>query len=80
MNQANTQSNTIANANSQKLSFLAELGIQDVNAGACTGSGAWSDIKGRDMLDSVNPATGEVIARVAQASIEDYQQVMAVAG
>ena len=51
MNQTNTQSNTIANENSPELGFLKELGIEDINAGACSGSGAWSDTAGRDLLD-----------------------------
>jgi aldehyde dehydrogenase (NAD+) len=80
MNQTNTQDNTISNGSSADLGFLKELGIEDVNAGACSGSGAWSAKEGKDLLDSVNPATGQVIAQVAQASIEDYHEVMKVAG
>jgi aldehyde dehydrogenase (NAD+) len=61
------------------MDFLKELGIRDVNSGACPGPGEWSPVEGRDLLSSVNPATGEEIARVAQASQEDYERVMATA-
>jgi aldehyde dehydrogenase (NAD+) len=61
------------------MDFLKELGIEPVNPGACSGPGQWSPVEGRDMLVSVNPTTGEEIARVAQASEEDYEKVMAVA-
>ena len=61
------------------MDFLQELGIESVNPGACSGAGQWSPVEGRDMLSSYNPATGEEIAKVAQASGEDYDNVMAVA-
>jgi len=59
------------------MDFLKELGIQDINPGACSGPGAWSGIEGRDMLTSYNPTTGEPIAQVAQATEADYDAVMA---
>jgi aldehyde dehydrogenase (NAD+) len=58
------------------MDFLKELGIEKVNPGACSGPGKWSPVEGRDMLVSINPATGEEIARVAQASEDDYEKVM----
>ena len=61
------------------MDFLKELGIEKLNPGACSGPGAWSPTEGRDRLASINPATGEEIAQVAQASPEDYEQVMGVA-
>jgi aldehyde dehydrogenase (NAD+) len=61
------------------MDFLKELGIESVNPGACSGPGQWSPVEGRDLLSSVNPATGEEIAKVAQASEEDYEKVMTVA-
>jgi aldehyde dehydrogenase (NAD+) len=53
---------------------LRELEIEPVNPGAC-GAG-WIDTSG-DELASINPATGCAIARVRQASAEDYEHVMA---
>jgi aldehyde dehydrogenase (NAD+) len=61
------------------MDFLKELGIQDINPGACSGPGAWSGTEGRDMLTSYNPTTGEPIAQIAQASEADYDAVMASA-
>ena len=61
------------------MDFLKELGIAKVNPGACSGPGAWSPVEGRDLLPAINPTTGEEIARVAQASADDYEAVMAAA-
>ncbi len=61
------------------MDFLKELGIEKTNPGTCTGPGAWLPTEGRTMLASINPATGEEIASVAQASPEDYEKVMEVA-
>jgi aldehyde dehydrogenase (NAD+) len=61
------------------MDFLKKLGIESVNPGACSGPGRWAPVEGRELLSSVNPATGEEIAKVAQASAEDYENVMAAA-
>ncbi len=61
------------------MDVLRELGIEDVNPGACSGPGQWSPVEGRELLESINPATGEVIARVAQANEDDYERVMEAA-
>ncbi len=61
------------------MEFLQRLGIdtEQPNPGACFGHGRWSSHEeGDPVLESVNPATGEVIARVYTASEEHYQQVM----
>jgi len=51
------------------MDFLADLGIADGNPGAYDGQ--WRDTKG-EALESTNPATGEPIATVRQATREDY--------
>ncbi|MGE5175833.1 MAG: aldehyde dehydrogenase family protein [Hyphomicrobiales bacterium] len=56
--------------------LLERLGIQDVNPGA--GTGRWIETKGAE-LASVNPTTGETIARVRQATHADYDQVVKTA-
>jgi aldehyde dehydrogenase (NAD+) len=61
-----------------RYSFLKELGIQDINPGACAGPNDWSSSKGRDYLDIITPINGSTISRVALASEEDYQHVMEV--
>jgi aldehyde dehydrogenase (NAD+) len=55
--------------------LLARLGIQETNSGAC-GIRWVEDPSGGDLV-SLNPATGEPIARVRMASGEDYDQVAA---
>jgi aldehyde dehydrogenase (NAD+) len=57
-------------------SVLDKLGLSDVNAGACTGHGAWITDPDGQRLDSVNPATGERIASVVQASAATYDRVV----
>ncbi|UCH85198.1 MAG: aldehyde dehydrogenase family protein [Candidatus Latescibacterota bacterium] len=61
------------------MDFLKDLGIESINSGACSGPGQWAPADGRDVIESVNPTTGEVIAKVAQATAEDYDKVMHVA-
>ena len=61
------------------MDFLKELGIEEVNAGACYGPGGWSGTEDRKMLTSYNPTTGKPIAQVAQATSEDYDRVMEIA-
>jgi len=56
--------------------LLSRLGIQDVNPGA--GTGRWIETKGAE-LRSVNPTTGETIAKVRQATTADYDQVVKAA-
>ena len=55
---------------------LKQLGIQAENAGAWAGE--WLATDG-PMLESRNPATGEVLARVRQATRKDYETTVAVA-
>ena len=52
------------------MDFLKELGIESENPGAYRGE--WLQPSG-DRLESRNPATGELIATVVQASAEDYE-------
>ena len=60
-------------------SLLEKLNIQPVNAGACIGPDNWlMDANGKKLV-SYNPATGEALATVVQATPEIYQQVTAAA-
>jgi len=63
----------------ERYSFLKELGIEEVNPGACGGPDKWSSSKGRQLLDVITPIDGSVIARVALASEEDYESVIGIA-
>ncbi len=59
-------------------SVLDKLNIKEINPGACWGPGGWIEEKG-ETLASINPATGEEIARVVQASESAYEKVVAKA-
>ena len=61
------------------MDFLKELGIDKENYGACIGGEDWIKSKDSKKNDSINPATGEVIATLYQASEADYEKVMAAA-
>ena len=57
--------------------ILDKLGIRAVTPGACRGPGAWlQDPAGKELV-SYNPATGEAIARIVQATPASYEQVAA---
>jgi aldehyde dehydrogenase (NAD+) len=54
---------------------LKVLGIQAVNSGGSTGKQWWSDHATGPMIQSINPATGEVIAAVRPCSSNDYEHI-----
>ncbi len=56
--------------------ILATLGVEPTSSGACTGT--WIATSGPE-LESVNPATGEVLGKVRQATAEEYEKVAAAA-
>ena len=41
--------------------ILDTLGLKNVNPGAWSGSGGWSTASDGALIDSVNPATGELV-------------------
>src|SRR5690625_6878493 len=59
--------------------LLKRLGLKDVNPGACFGPGKFAEIREDNLFDSINPTTGEVIARISGATVDDYEKVMATA-
>ena len=58
------------------LDFLNALGIKEVNSGGCWGPDGWTPIEGRELVASINPTTGEAIAKVAQVTEQDYDVIM----
>lgn len=58
--------------------LLSRLGIRDGQSGV--GDGHWLDSSGGGELVSVNPATGQPLARVQMASRADYETIVARAG
>ena len=59
--------------------ILAGLGLSRVNAGTWSGDGGWLDDPSAPLIDSINPATGEVIASVRATTAAQYERVMASA-
>ncbi|HEX5651325.1 MAG TPA: aldehyde dehydrogenase family protein [Steroidobacteraceae bacterium] len=58
--------------------LLQSLGLEKTNAGTCCGDG-WLNDDGARVIESINPTTGEVIARVRATTPAQYEQVMASA-
>lgn len=56
---------------------LSALGLSADNSGTYLGNGEWSSTKDAGVLTSVNPATGEAIARTYASSRADYDIIMA---
>jgi len=61
-----------------KAEILAGLGLAAVNPGAWSGDG-WHAAADAPLVESTNPATGEVIAKVRAATEADYERVAASA-
>lgn len=61
--------------------ILKELDIQSENPGACWGPNNWSNQSDAEnlespIIESINPANGELIARVYAAVEQDYKQIV----
>ncbi|MDT8408818.1 MAG: aldehyde dehydrogenase family protein [Wenzhouxiangellaceae bacterium] len=56
--------------------ILDSLGLKADNPGACFGPGHWSTTTSAGRIESINPSSGEVIARVYAASSEDYERLL----
>jgi len=61
------------------MDFLKKLGIGPDNPGAYFGNGEWSTTRDQGVIESYNPANGELIGRVYGASEADYERVLGVA-
>jgi aldehyde dehydrogenase (NAD+) len=59
--------------------ILEKLGLSAENAGACTGPEGWIHESGANAAISTNPASGEPLAAVTQASRAAYDRVVGVA-
>jgi len=58
---------------------LQRLGLAAVNAGTWAADGGWLADERAPLIDSVNPANGEVLARVRATTPAQYEQLMASA-
>ncbi|MFM7078315.1 MAG: aldehyde dehydrogenase family protein, partial [Bacteroidota bacterium] len=54
---------------------LNRLGIKEMNPGACTGVN-WFATKG-EVIESYSPADGKLIGKIAQATADDYEAIIA---
>ncbi|MGR9092632.1 MAG: aldehyde dehydrogenase family protein, partial [Gammaproteobacteria bacterium] len=59
-------------------SLLKKLGLEAINDGTWCGSDSSSDDE-QPLIESINPATGEVIASVRATSADEYEKVIAMA-
>jgi aldehyde dehydrogenase (NAD+) len=55
---------------------LKALGLAELNAGAWSGSQGWSALESGPVIESMNPSTGERLARVRGATSADYEHVL----
>ncbi len=55
---------------------LAALGLAELNAGTWSGSHGWSPLDSGPAIESLNPTTGERLARVRGATAADYERVL----
>jgi aldehyde dehydrogenase (NAD+) len=58
---------------------LKALGLSELNPGAWSGSHGWSSLESGPILESINPSTGERLARVRAATAEDYEHLLSSA-
>ncbi|HXC68202.1 MAG TPA: aldehyde dehydrogenase family protein, partial [Nitrospiraceae bacterium] len=56
--------------------ILKGLGLSAINAGGSTGVHWWASGKNTSLLESVNPATGEPIAKIRPCSADDYEHIV----
>jgi aldehyde dehydrogenase (NAD+) len=61
------------------MEFLKKLGIEDFNPGAYFGNGQWSSTQDAGIIESFNPANGELIASIYGSTTADYERVMETA-
>ena len=58
------------------MNLLKELNLQAINPSTYSKAAGWHEVDRGRLIESVNPATAEVIAQVATCSEHDYQQVV----
>jgi aldehyde dehydrogenase (NAD+) len=57
--------------------IMAALELSELNGGVWSADGGWSNDTDGPIIESRNPATGEVLARVRTATAADYERVVA---
>ena len=57
--------------------ILSALELEELNSGAWSANGGWSQDDSGPVIESRNPATGEVLGRVRIATAADYERIIA---
>jgi len=56
--------------------ILSSLELGEMNSGAWSADGGWSQDTTGPVIDSINPATGAVLGRVRSATVADYERIL----
>lgn len=56
--------------------ILKTLELGEINSGSWSADGGWSKDTSAPVIDSINPATGELLGRIQTASVADYQRII----
>ncbi len=56
--------------------IFSSLGLSELNSGAWSQDGGWSKDTTGPVIESINPATGELLGRVRSATAADYERVI----
>ena len=56
--------------------ILKKLNIESENYGSCIGGGNWFNTSDQGVIESMNPTTGELIAKVYKCSEKDYDNII----
>ena len=56
--------------------ILKKLNINAKNYGSCVGGQDWFETTSEGLIESINPTTGELIAKVYKSSANDYDKVL----
>lgn len=56
--------------------ILEALELGEINSGAWSADGDWSKDTSAPVIDSINPATGELLGRIQTASAADYERII----
>src|SRR5687767_1392777 len=56
--------------------IFASLGLSELNSGVWSQDGGWSKDTTGPIIESINPATGELLGRVRSATAADYERVI----
>ena len=56
--------------------ILKKLNINNENYGSCIGGEKWFNTSSEGVIESINPTTGELIAKVYKCSESDYDKII----